>query len=222
MADTALLCASPIQGLIVRMIKLNACGVIVSGDGSAMIVMDGFTQVQDSPQYDTGDRKITRKADGTLCQNWKLPDQFTNDELTIDFCVWNPGIIPAFLSGRLLTATSSPTGTGFAMGTWSNSTISHWSLELWQAPPQSCDGSGVVYYPYHAWPHISDGKRGDVTHGPDPSMLQIIGNTYDSSPLWTAGDPYLGAGQVVQGDHYLYNLESVAPPPSACVLYDYP
>jgi hypothetical protein len=222
MADVNLLCASPIEGLVIRMIKLNACGAIVSGAGSAMIVMDGFTQVQDSPQYDTGDRKITRKADGTLCQNWKLPDQFTNDELTIDFCVWNPAIIPSFLSGRLLTATSSPTGTGFAMGTWSNSTASHWSLELWQAPPQSCDASGIVYYPYHAWPHIYNAKRGDTTHGLDPSILQIIADTTDASPLWTAGVPYLGAGQVVQGDHYLYNLESTAPPPSACVLQDYP
>ena len=223
MADTNLLCASPIEGLIIRAIKLNACGVIVSGTGSAMIVMDGFTQVQDSPQYDTGDRIITRKANGTLCQNFKVPDQFTNDELTIDFCSWNPGLIPLMLSGRLLTATLSPTGTGFALGTWANATAAHWSLELWQALPQECAADGTAYYPYHAWPHLSDAKRGDSTmSSTDSTMLQIIANTYDGSPLWTAGDPYLGAGQVVQGDHYLYNLESTAPPPPACILYDYP
>ena len=222
MADTVLICQSPIQGLVFRAIKLNDCGVIISGAGSAMIVFDGFTQVQDSPQYDTGDRKITRKANGTLCQNFKIPDQYTNDTLTIDICAWNPGLIPLMLAGRLLTATASPTGTGFALGTWANATQAHWSYELWQSPPQSCDGSGTVYYPYHAWPHLSDGKRGDSTHGPDPSMLQIIADTYDSSPLWTAGVPYLGAGQVVQGDHYLYNLTNQTPPPSACVLQDYP
>ncbi len=220
--STALLCASPIEGLIIRMIKLNACGVPISGTGSGMLVMDGFTQVQDSPQYDTGDRKITRKANGVLCQNFKIPDQFTNDELTIDFCSWNPALVPLLLSGRLLTATSSPTGTGFAHGTWSNATMAHWSLELWQSPPQSCSASGITYYPYHAWPHAADAKRGDSTHGPDPSMLQIIANTYDSSPLWTPGVPFLGAGQVVQGDHYLYNLESTVPPPDACFFYDYP
>ena len=219
---TNVLCDSPIQGLVLRIIKLSACGVPVTGTGSAQIVMDGFVQVQDSPQYDTGDRKITRKANGTLCQNFKEPDQYTNDELTIDFCVFHPGVIVNALAGRLLTATASPTGTGVALGTWANVTPAHWSLEVWQAPPQSCDSSGVVRYPYHAWPHISDGKRGDMSINQDPTMLQIIGNTYDASPLWTVGATYLGAGQVVQGDHWLRNLQNTAPPPSACIIADYP
>ncbi len=212
------LCDSPIEGLVVRITKLNSCGVPVTGASSAQIVMDGFTQVQQSPQYDTGDRKITRKADGTLCQNFKIPDQYTNDELTIDFCVWNPGIIVATLAGRLITGTLPTTGTGFALGTWANVTPAHWSLELWQAPPAACDSSGIIYYPYHAWPHLSDGKRGDTTYGLDPSMLQIIANTYDASPLWTIGDSYLGTGEVESGDHWLRNLTSTAPPPSACVI----
>jgi hypothetical protein len=223
MTTTNLLCASPIEGLVVRIILTNSCGVPLSGVGSGMLVMDGFTQVQDSPQYDIGDRKMTRKANGTLCQNFKLPDQFTNDDLTIDFCSWNPAIVPALLSGRLLTATSSPTGTGFAHGTWSNATQAHWSLELWQAPPQDCAGSSTVYYPYHAWPHLSNAKRGDTTHGLDSSILQIMASTMDSSSLWSpVGLPYLGASQVVNGDHYLYNLESTAPPPAACSYSTYP
>jgi hypothetical protein len=226
----ALLCASPIEGLVLRITKLNACGVPITGTGgvaspdagSAQIVMDGFTEVTPSPQYDTGDRVITRKANGTLCQNFKIPDQYTNDELTMNFCVWNPALIPLTISGRLLSSTSSPTGTGFARGTWSNIIMSHWSLEIWQAPPQACDTTGVVYYPYHAWPHIADGKIGDFNINLDANILQIMGNTYDASPLWTVGNAYLGTGQVVLGDHHLYNLENVAPPPSACFLANYP
>jgi hypothetical protein len=214
----AVICDSPIEGLIIRIAKLNACGALVTGASAGVIVMDGFTQVVQSPEYDTGDRKITRKANGQLCQNFKLPDQFTDFKMTIDFCVWHPGIIVETLAGRLLTATSSPTGTGFAVGTWQNSTEAHWSLELWQAPPQGCDASGVPYYPYHAWPHISDGKLGDITYSNDPTTLQIIGETYDASPLWTLGNTYLGAGQVVQGDHWLRNLQNTAPPPSACAI----
>lgn len=219
---TSVLCDSPIEGLVLRIIKLNSCGVPVTGTGSAQIVMDGFIKVADSPQYLTGDRKTTVKANGQLCQNYKLPDQYTNDELTIDFCVFHPGVIVNTLGGRLLTATQSPTGTGVAMGTWANVSAAHWSLEVWQAPPQSCDSAGVVYYPYHAWPHLSDGKRGDMEISTDPTMLQIIASTYDASPLWTAGDTYLGTGQVVQGDHWLRNLQSTAPPPSACIIADYP
>src|SRR5688572_23966370 len=100
---TPLLCSSPVQGQVLRVIKLDTCGIPVSGTGSAVLVMDGFIQVAASPQYDTGDRKITRKANGELCTNFKLPDQFTNDELTIDFCVWNPGLIVNTINARLLT-----------------------------------------------------------------------------------------------------------------------
>jgi len=218
---TALVCASPIEGLVMRITKLNACGVVVTGATAAQLILDGFTEVTPSPQYDTGDRVITRKANGTICQNYKQPDQYTNDELTMNFCVWNPALIPLAIAGRLLTSTQSPTGTGFARGTWSNAAIlaAHWSLEIWQAPPQSCDASGTVLYPYHAWPHIANGKIGDFNINLDANILQIMGDTMDASPLWTLGDSYLGTGQVVQGDHHLYNLSSTAPPTAACYLY---
>jgi hypothetical protein len=230
--SNALLCASPIEGLVLRITKLNACGVPITGtggvatpvSGSGSLVMDGFTEVTPSPQYDTGDRVITRKANGAICQNFKIPDQFTNYEQTINFCTWNPALIPITIAGRLLTATSSPTGTGFAHGTWSNALINsaRWSLEIWQAPPQACDSSGVVYYPYFAWPHLGDAKLGDFNINLDSNILQIMANSYDASPLWTVGNSYLGTGQVVFGDHMLYNLTSTVPPPSACFLSDYP
>ncbi len=219
---TNVLCSSPIQGLVLRVIKLNSCGVPVTGTGSAQIVMDGFVQVATSPQYDTGDRKITRKANGTLCTNFKLPDQFTNDEVTIDFCVWHPGLIVNTIGARLLTGSVSPTGVGFAHGTWSNVTPAHWSLEVWGLPDNAaCTSSGSALYNYWFWPHLSDGKKGDYTIGADPTQLQIIANTYDGSPLWTAGNAWLSAA-IVQGDHQGEILTPVAPPTSACIIADYP
>jgi hypothetical protein len=216
---TNLLCSSPIQGLVLRVIKLNSCGVPVTGVGSAQLVMDGFTQVQASPQYDTGDRKITRKANGTLCVNFKLPDQFTNDELTIDFCVWNPGLIVNTIGARLLTGSVSPTGVGFAHGTWSNAAPAHWSLELWGLPDGPC--AAVPLYNYWFWPHLSDAKKGDYTIGADPTMLQVIANTYDGSPLWTAGAAWLNTA-IVSGDHEGMLLTPTPPPASTCLIADYP
>ena len=219
---TSLLCDSPVQGQVLRIIKLNACGVPVTGTGSAQIVMDGFTQVQASPQYDTGDRKITRKANGTLCTNFKIPDQFTNDELTIDFCVWNPGLIVNTIGARLLTGSFGVTGAGFAHGSWSNVTPAHWSLEVWGiADAAACSAAGFALYDYWFWPHLSDGKKGDYTIGADPTMLQIVANTYDGSPLWTAGAAWL-TDAIVQGDHEGKIITPVAPPASTCIIADYP
>ncbi len=219
---TNVLCSSPIQGTVLRVIKLNACGVPVTGTGSAQIVMDGFVQIQASPQYDTGDRKITRKANGTLCVNNKLPDQFTNDELTVDFCVWHPGLIVNTISARLLTGSSSPTGIGFSHGTWSNATAAHWSLEAWGiADTATCNAAGQVLYNYWFWPHLSDGKKGDYTLGNDPTQLQIIANTYDGSPQWTAGNSWLNQA-IILGDHEGMIVTPTAPPASACIIADYP
>lgn len=217
MAVTPLYCPALAQGLVIRVTKLDACGVPITGVNSAQVVMDAFTEVVMSPQYDTGDRKITRKANGTLCQNYKLPDQFTNNELTINMCTLNPGTLVTALGARLLTATTPGTGTGVAYGTWANITPVHWSLELWGPPPQGCGSSGV-FYPYQAWPHLSDGKLGDMTFGEDPTEITITANSYDASPLWNLGAAYLGAGAIVQGDHWDFNYNTVAPPASACQL----
>ncbi len=220
---TQVTCGAPILGTMLRVIKLNSCGVPVTGTGSAQIVMDGFTQVQDAPSYDTGDRKITRKANGLLCHNKKLPDLFTNDTLTIDFCAWHPGLIVNTIGGRLLTATASPTGTGTAYG--EGLTPAHWSLELWQEVDGvgACDPiTGLPTYFYHAWPHLTNAKRGQNTMSNDPTMFQLIADTEPASPLWTAGDAWLGAGQVQSLDHYLWNQTTTPPPASACVIADYP
>lgn len=219
---TNVICDSPIQGLVLRVIKLDSCGAPVTGTGSAQIVMDGFVQVQVSPQYDTGDRKITRKANGTLCQNFKIPDQFTHDEITIDFCVWHPGLIVNTIGARLLTGSSSPTGVGFAHGTWSNTALAHWSLEVWGPPlPATCVAGGTPLYSYWFWPHLADAKKGDYTIGEDPTMLQIVAETQDGSPRWTAGQAWLNAA-IQLGDHQGKLLTPVAPPASACIIADYP
>ncbi len=219
---TNVFCDTPILGTVLRVIKLTECGAPVTGTGSAQIVMDGFVQVQNSPQYDTGDRKITRKANGLLCVNKKLPDEFTNMELTADFCVWHPGLIVNTIAARLLTGTQSPSGTGIAYGTCL--TPAHWSLELWAGVEGAgaCDSSGNTRYFYNAWPHITDGKLGDMTFGNDPTQLQIMGNTLPANTLWTAGNSWLGTGQIQSCDHYLYNLTTTTPPTSACVIADYP
>lgn len=210
-----------IEGVVLRIIKLDTCGNEVTGTGSAQIIMDGFMKVQANPQYNTGARQNTRKANGKLCLNFKVDDQFTNFELTGDFCVWHPGVPVNTIQARLITGTESPTGTGFAVNEFLD--MPHWSLEVWQPPPQQCDSSGISRYPYHVWPHIADGKLGQFEiSSENQTTLQIMGVTRAGSPLWVAGETYLGTNPINQGDHYLYNLQNTAPPPSACVIADYP
>lgn len=217
-------CYTPIKGLMARVILLNDCGVPVTGATSAQIVFNGYTKVTASGQYDNGNRVLTRLADGTACVNEKDPDILTNFQLAIDLCTIDPGLIANTISpARLLTATESPTGTGFAMAEGAATT--HFSLEVWQkvAGLARCI-SGVTRYVYNAWPHLTDGKLGgDYIVGLDPSALTIAANSLPVSQQWTAGNSWLGAGAVtVVQDHWFQNLTTVAPPTALCGVQQYP
>lgn len=221
MTAANLICDTPAQGLVVRVIKLDSCGVPVTGSTSSQIVMDGFVQAQVSPQYDTGARKISRKADGTICVNYKLPDQFTNDEVTVDFCVWNPGLIVNTIGGRLLTGSFSTTGVGWAHGTQYNSSPNHFSLEIWGPPSVDSCARAQPLYSYWFWPHLADAKKGDYTIGEDPTQLQLIANTYNGNPQWTAGAAWL-VDAIQSGDHQGGLWTPVAPPTAVCAVLAYP
>lgn len=222
-------CVNPIQGRIIRVTSLNACGVPVTGaaetDGApAQIVMDGFTQVQQSPQYEEGERKFLRKANGQPCVNYaNEEDSLTEIELTMDFCLWHPGLLVAAINARLLNFSASPTGTG--SGIMEGVSGKHFSVEVWQnvAGDLECDpATGQQLYVYNAWPHVWNAHYGDSSINLDPTTLQIIGKTKKVSPLWTLGTSWLGAGAISSAfpDHWLWNITSVAPPAATCTIGD--
>lgn len=222
--STVTRCYTPIKGLMMRVILLDDCGVPVTGTSGAMIVTKGFTQVAPTAQYETGERQFTRLADGTVCVNEKDPDALTHFEVAIDLCTIDPGLVANSISpARLLTASESPTGTGFAMAEGAATT--HWSLEVWQkvAGRARCDANGTQRYVYNAWPHLTDGKLGgNYLIGLAPSTLTIQANSLPVSTLWTAGNPWLGSGAItVVPDHWFQNLTTVAPPTELCGIQDY-
>lgn len=217
-------CYSPIKGRIMRTVLLNDCGVPVTGVGSAQVVLAGYTQVQSSAQYESGDEFLVRTADGQLCVNEKDPDILKRFEVTVDLCSIDPGLVANVVSpARLLTYSAAPTGTGFALAEGAATT--HFSLEVWQrvAGPAACAAGGAALYVYNAWPHLVNGKIGDYSIANEPSSLQFIAETKAVSPLWTVGVAWLGASAVsVVPDHWLQNLTTVAPPTAACGVASYP
>ncbi|MCW6003866.1 hypothetical protein K1W54_04615 [Micromonospora sp. CPCC 205371] len=214
---------NPIKGRILRVIILNECGVPVTGTAGGVIVQTGFTQVGSSAQYETGDEHIVKTADAALCINEKDPDILKRFEITLDQCSVDPGIVANTVSpARLLTASEPPTGTGFALAEGAATT--HFSLEVWQrvAGAGACTASGLPLYVYNVWPHLTNGKIGDYEIANAPSTLQITAESKPVSTLWTAGNPWLGAGAVtIVPDHWFQNLTSVAPPDAVTGINDY-
>ena len=48
-------CATPIKASVIRLIKLDTCGVPVSGASSAVSVFRGFISVAATPDYEEGE-----------------------------------------------------------------------------------------------------------------------------------------------------------------------
>lgn len=214
---------NPIKGRILRVIVLNECGVPVTGTSGGVVTVKGFTQVQSSAQYETGDEHIVKTADADLCVNEKDPDILKRFELTVDLCSVDPGLVANTVSpARLLTASEAPTGTGFALA--EGAATQRFSLEVWQrvAGAGACDASGAARYVYNAWPNLGNGKTGDYNIELAPSTLQILAESQRVSPLWTAGVPWLGAGAIaVIPDHWFQNVTTVAPPIEVTGVNDY-
>lgn len=207
-------CASPIKGTHLRVIRLDECGVPVTG--AAAVVTTGFVQVQASPQYEDGEEFLVKNAAGDACVNDVDDDLLKRFDITIDLCSVDPDMAEMVLGTRRLTTGSPVTGTGFAVAEGTNA--ARFSVEVWQrvAGAGACDASGAQQYIYNAWPNVGSAKIGDYTIENGVSQLQLIGKSKAASPLWTAGADWLDAGGPEADEHWLWNITTVAPPDAAC------
>jgi hypothetical protein len=215
------LIVTPIKGRVVRVIKLDACGAPVTGASSAVDVADGFLTVHATPQYEDGTEFVKKRADGTLCVNQKDPGTLKRISAESSWCVLDPDLRVIMDGARLLNS-GGATGTG-AMFTDALVT-NRFSLEIWQnvAGRYACDPTtGLQRYVYWAFPNCGNAQVQDFTAELDALEWHETFETQAAWPAWGtmttptgfAPSAYLGAtAQIQQGDHYGYNVTTLAPP----------
>jgi len=214
----AALCLAPIQARVARLIKLDTCGVPVTGASSAVVNTDGFVSINPSPQYLDGEEHQQRKANGALCVYQKDPSELTRVDLEINWCVLDPDAI-VIVSGERLLTTGSTTGTGVAFG--EGQLTSRYSLEVWQpvAGTGACDPSGVQRYIYWAFPNVGNTKIGDFAFQNDVFQFQNTSETKAASPFWLSrvgAATWLGSNTVASDEHFLFNVTTATPPTATC------
>lgn len=215
------ICAAPIKGSHLRIVKVDDCGAPVTGAESLTIVTKGFVQVVSEPDYEDGEEFVERNADGELCVNQKDRPSLKRFALTVDWCEVDPVLAAYVMSARLLdTASPAITGTGWAMS--EGEAENKFSMEVWQrvAGSGACDPSGAQRYIYNAWPHVGNVQVGSYTIENARSTLQFISETFPASVLWDDGPgatSWLPTGVVVEDtDHWLWNITTEPPPTAAC------
>lgn len=215
------ICAAPIKGSHLRVVKVDDCGVPVTGAAALTVVTKGFVQVQMEPDYEDGEEFVERNADGELCVNQKDRPSLKRFTLTVDWCEVDPVLAAYVMSARLLdTASPAVTGTGWALG--EGEPDNKFSMEVWQrvAGSGSCDASGVQRYIYNAWPNVGNVQVGSYTIENARSTLQFIGETFAASTNWGNGPgaaTWMPTGTTVQSlDHWIWNITTTPPPTPVC------
>ena len=152
----AALCVSPFQPVVARFTRVNDCGVPVTGVGSAQVTIDAFTSIEVTPNYEDGQRFLTRKANGQPCVNEQAVGFFNWIDEVNTFCAIDPDLVSVVTGGTLLT--SGVTGTGVMLG--EGLTTARFSKEIWQtvAGAEGSDPSGVTRYMYRAFPNEGDAQ----------------------------------------------------------------
>lgn len=209
-----------------RVVRLDACGVPVTGTGSMVVVTKGFVQVQNEPQYEDGEEFFERTADGTPCVNQKDDPVLKRFQLTIDFCEVNTTMFAFMASARELTAGGAGvTGSGFAFG--EGQPTNRYSLEVWQrvAGSGACDATGLQRYIYNAWPNLGASKIGNYTIENGRSTFQLVSESQGASAAATvgwlngpgSGTSYLPSGETAAStEHWLWNVTTATPPTPGC------
>jgi hypothetical protein len=203
-----------------RVVKLDACGVPVTGAGS-VVVSNGFIQIEVSPEYEEGTEYLVRNANDELCVNEKSPNTLKRVGLSMDFCQIDPDAIVLMTGERLLQATGGPpvTGTGVAFG--EGQLTARFSLEVWQpvAGISSCAG-GVEQFVYWAFPNVGNTQVGDFTLENASLTFTVEADTKAASSQWGdgpgTGPSWIPGTVIVNDEHFLFNVVGLAPPLPSC------
>jgi hypothetical protein len=210
------ICAAPIKAEVLRLTLVDTCGIPITGASSKQIVTGGFIQVQMAPQYEDGEEFLQRTASGALCVNEKDAPFLKRMQLTQDYCSVDPDLPTLVSNARRITSSPPASGTGFA---WkSGPQTAHYSAEVWQrvAGSGACDASGAQRYIYNAWPNVGNAQLGNYVVQNGTSTLQVLGETFDVSLLWTLGNTWLGGPPQSSLEHWLWNITTSPPPTATC------
>jgi hypothetical protein len=209
-----------------RVVKVDACGIPVTGTGSMVVVTKGFVQINAEPQYEDGEEFFERTADGTVCVNQKDDPVLKRFMCTIDFCEVNTTMFAFMASARELTDNAAGvTGRGFAFA--EGSPTNRYSLEVWQkvAGSGACDPTGAQRYIYTAFPNLGASKIGPYAIQNARSTFQVISETQPGSTTavtgWLNGPgtstSWLPTGETLgTNEHWLWDVTTTAPPTAAC------
>jgi hypothetical protein len=137
--------AASIQGVSIRVTRLDAAGNLLNGAGDSYVT-SAFMRVSFTPEYEEGEEITEKGANGVICVSYKAPDTLKRITMELAICEPDPEISQLIAGGLLLR--KSVNGEVKSVG--------------WAAPGIGDDpaGNGVAI---EVWSYaVKDGKRASV------------------------------------------------------------
>lgn len=175
-----------IKGKVVRLTRLDSCGLVVEGSCSTL-VSECFVKATISGEFEAGDEYIQKSAWGALCINDKDPDILKRVNVKIDFAEVNPDALD------IITGANPVISAGDTIGaTWDAiANESAFALEIWtKRTGVDCVGADPDWG-YFVVPFIRNGKLdGDLSIENSALVMSVMGEGFAAPATW--GDsPYV-------------------------------
>ncbi len=216
-------CLKPIKGKVMRVVKLDACGTVVTG-AKALVVSDGFVSIEQRLNYEDPDEYTVKNANGALCLNERSQPALKWIDLTMNFCAVDPEMVNIMTGSPLvLNDEAIPESVGFRT---TEGVSGEFGLEVWtDLGGQTCV-AGAKQYGYFLLPWVTEATVGDITIENGPMSFSLTGRTKAGS-AWGTGPFYMRklTGGVTSAklattigalDHRHIQMTTLAPPTSVC------
>jgi hypothetical protein len=227
-------CFSLVGGVVLRVTKVDPCGLPVYGDCSSA-TSDAFVTLTFTAQVDDGNEIDVKNANGKTCVNQPACPTFKGYQVEGEFCSVDPDLFGLMTSQESILSAIDGAAIGFDVKTGVDACDTGFALEAWSnIPGQSCGPSGRVAYGYLLLPFLQGGIISDFTLQND-AVNFTIGNAMTKNGSGWGQGPYLvqddGTGQAtslvtpVSSKSHLRVMQTLVPPPEVicgCVPLDDP
>lgn len=181
-------CFKSIQGLALRVTRLDACCVPVTGTTCDFVTSESFITLSLTAELEEPDEFIVKLANGRLCINEVGCATLKRYNLEIEVCNADPDLFE-IVSGVNVIDDWNGDAVGFQIDQ-DLGECNKFALEWWTkvVGDQCTDASGNQQYLYWLLPCVNNGRVGDLTFENGPLTWTLSGEGQPSS-TWGVG-PY--------------------------------
>lgn len=173
-----------IQGLSLRVTRLDSCGAAVSGTPCDFVASESFVTMNITAEIEEPDEFVIKLNNGKICINEQGCATLKKFSLEITVCNADPDLFQIISGVNTVTDWE-----GYVVGFQIDQNLSscnNFALEFWTKVVGECDGS--QQYLYWLLPYVTNGRIGDITIENGPLTWTLTGEAIPSS-FWGVG-PY--------------------------------